>query len=108
MSNKKLTSLNEIYDTDGVHAQVILSSLESHERVASSPFRVPLPHPLSYPKSVLTEAAYHGLCWHKSTYYESVHFPEARYGIPNTVFGNLARINDIRRINNYLALLNVN
>lgn len=100
--------MKEIYETEGVNGQVISSPFPNHEGEASPPFKEPLPQLRDFLKSVLTEAEYQGLLWQKTTDYENFHFPESRNGNPPTGYGNLSRVNDIRRINKYLELLNVN
>lgn len=107
MSCNELASLKAGYTRhlQNEEEDFLLSSNNQGGRI--QPSKELLPQLKSYLKSVLTEAEYQGICWHETNEYENIAFPKTEDRPHLTGYGNLCRINDIRRINKYFELVNV-
>src|SRR5690625_3699541 len=101
MSFNQLASLKAAYTRhlQNEEEDFLLSS--NNQGGSIQPSTELLPQLKSYLKSVLTEAEYQGICWHETNEYENIAFPKTEDRPHLTGYGNLCRINDIRRINKY-------
>lgn len=107
MSCKELASLRTENNGQLLDEEKMSLSLLNHVNGKEQLYTEPLPQIKSYLESVLTETEYQGLFWQKTTDYENIWFPDRKNGSQPTGYGNLRRINDIRRINKYFELVNV-